>query len=75
MIHLGLVLYINVIYNKYKFTSKYIDKCMYKSHRCFIPKQQGGETEKNTNKKNWSRHKSKLGVQKMEDKMPRKIDE
>lgn len=63
MIHLGLVLYINVIYNKYKFTSKYIDKCMYKSHRCFIPKQQGGRNgKKNTNKKkNWSRHKSKLG--------------
>lgn len=52
MIHLGLVLYINVIYNKYKFTSKYIDKCMYKSHRCFIPKQQGGRNgKKNTNKK------------------------
>ena len=73
MIHLGLVLYINVIYNKYKFTSKYIDKCMYKSHRCFIPKQQG-EKRKKIQTKKLVRHKSKLGA-KMEDKMPRKIDE
>ena len=62
MIHLGLVLYINVIYNKYKFTSKYIDKCMYKSHRCFMQAARG-ETEKKYKQKNWSRHKSKLGVQ------------